>query len=171
MLERQIYLIGMPGSGKSSLGRRAARELGLPFTDLDQWIEDRAGMPITDLFAKYGESAFRRAEKGALAALTRSRAGIISLGGGTAMDPENRKILRGWGSVILLDRPLEQILSDIRTEERPLLRENPEETLRALYDQRMPVYRHLADVTIRNDGEYQAALTLLMRVLRERYHA
>ena len=55
MLDRQIYLIGMPGSGKSSLGRRAARETGLPFTDLDSWIEERAGITIPEIFEKYGE--------------------------------------------------------------------------------------------------------------------
>ena len=171
MLDRQIFLTGMPGSGKSSLGRRAARELGLPFTDVDQWIEEKAGMSVPEIFAKYGEAGFRRAETGALAALTRSRPGIISPGGGAAMNPVNRKIMRGWGSVILLDRPPEQILSDIRTEERPLLRDNPQEKLMELYEERMPVYRMLADVTIRNDGEYSAALTLLERVLKERYHA
>ncbi|MBQ8073103.1 MAG: shikimate kinase [Clostridia bacterium] len=171
MLERQIYLIGMPGSGKSSLGRRAARELGLPFTDLDQWIEERAGMSVSDIFAQHGETAFRKAETGALAALTRARPGVISLGGGTAMNPVNRKIMQSWGSVILLDRPLERILSDIRTEERPLLQENPEEKLRELYETRMPVYRQLADVVLPNAGEYTETLSLLERVLKERYHA
>ena len=171
MLDRQIYLIGMPNSGKSSLGQRAARDLRLPFTDMDQWITLKAGMTIPEIFERYGEETFRRAETAALAALTRSRPGLISLGGGAAMKEENRKIMRSWGSVILIDRPLEQIAGDIRTENRPLLRDNPEETLRTLYDGRMPVYRRLADVTIRNDGTYEDALNLLKRVLRERYHA
>lgn len=171
MLDRQIYLIGMPGSGKSSLGRRAARETGLPFTDLDGWIEERAGITIPEIFEKYGEEGFRRMETGALAFLTRERPGIIAPGGGAAMAPENRKIMRAWGSILLLDRPLEQILADLRTENRPLLQENPEEQLQELYDKRMPVYREAADVRIPNSGDYQTALNLLVRVLRERYHA
>jgi shikimate kinase len=171
MLDRQIYLIGMPGSGKSSLGRRAARETGLPFTDLDGWIEERAGITIPEIFEKYGEEGFRRMETGALAFLTRERPGIIAPGGGAAMAPENRKIMRAWGSILLLDRPLEQILADLRTENRPLLQENPEEQLQELYDKRMPVYREAADVRIPNPGDYQTALNLLVRVLRERYHA
>ena len=171
MLDRQIYLIGMPGSGKSSLGRRAARETGLPFTDLDSWIEERAGITIPEIFEKYGEESFRRMETGALAFLTRERPGIIAPGGGAAMAPENRKIMRAWGSILLLDRPLEQILADLRTENRPLLQENPEEQLQELYDKRMPVYREAADVRIPNSGDYQTALNLLVRVLRERYHA
>ena len=171
MLDRQIYLNGMTGSGKSGLGRRAARDLGLPFTDLDQWIEEKSGMTIPEIFDQYGEAGFRRAETGALISLTRSRPGLIALGGGTAMTAENRKIMQAWGSLILLDRPLEQILGDIRTEGRPMLRENPAETLKTLFEIRMPLYRKLADVTIPNDGEYDRTLMLLERVLKERYHA
>ena len=171
MLDRQIYLNGMPDSGKSSLGRRAARDLGLPFTDLDRWIEEKTGMTIPEIFDQHGEAVFRKAETGALTILTRNRPGLIALGGGTAMTEVNRKIMQAWGSVILLDRPLEQILGDIKTEGLPLLRENPEETLKQLYETRMPVYRKLADVRIPNDGDYDRALMLLERVLKERYHA
>ena len=171
MLDRQIYLIGMPGSGKSSIGRRAARDLGLPFTDLDQWIEERSGLTIPEIFERYGEAAFRRMETAALTELTRQRPGLIAPGGGAAMTETNRKIMRAWGSVLLLDRPPEQILSNLHTEKRPLLQENPEETMRALYETRMPVYRALADVTIPNRTEYEQTLGLLIRVLKERYHA
>ena len=87
------------------------------------------------------------------------------------MNPVNRKIMRNCGSVILVDRPVEQILSDLRPENRPLMREDPEGKLREMYDLRMPVYRQLADVTLRNDGEFTAAAALLTRVLKERYHA
>ena len=87
------------------------------------------------------------------------------------MNPVNRKIMRGYGSVILIDRPLEQILTDLKPEDRPLLREDPENKMRGLYEIRMPVYRRLADVTLRNDGDFQQTLNLLVRVLKERYHA
>jgi len=171
LLNRQIFLIGMPGSGKSTVGQRAARETGVPFLDLDNWIEARAGISIPEIFEKYGEAAFRKAETNALVWLTRERPGLISLGGGTAMNPVNRKILRNHGSVILIDRPLELILESLRTENRPLLQENPAEKMQELYEVRMPVYRQLADVTFRNDGDFAAAASLLARVLRERYHA
>ena len=171
MLNRHIFLIGMPGSGKSSLGHRAARETGVLFLDLDEWIEKTARMSIPEIFEAYGEDGFRRMETGALIYVTRLAPSLVSLGGGTAMNPVNRKILRGFGSVILLDRPPEKILEDLRTEERPLLRENPEEKLWELYKQRMPIYRQLADVTIRNDGDYLTAGAILARVLKERYHA
>ena len=171
MLNRQIFLIGMPGSGKSTIGRRAAWEAGVSFLDMDSWIEQQAGMSIPEVFEKYGEAGFRRMEKGALAFLSMTRPGMISLGGGTAMDQENRKIMRACGSVILLDRPVERILTDLNPENRPLLKDNPEEKLQELYDIRMPVYGALADVTIRNDGDFQSAVSLLSRVLKERYHA
>lgn len=171
MLNRQIFLTGMPGSGKSALGRRAAKEVGTPFIDLDSWIEERAGISIPEIFEKYGEAGFRRMETGALTFLTRTPPGIIALGGGAAMNGVNRKIMRNYGSVLLIDRPVERILSDLDAENRPLLKEDPEGKLRELYDQRMPTYRQLADVTIRNDGEFQTTLNLLVRALKERYHA
>ena len=171
MLNRMIFLMGMPGSGKSTLGRQAAVEAGVPFLDLDDWIAERAGMAVREIFGKYGEEGFRRMETNALVWLTAQRPMVIALGGGTAMDPVNRKILRGFGSAILLDRPVELILTDLRTEDRPLLTENAEEKMWALYDQRMPVYRRLADVTVRNDSSARNAVTLLVRVLKERYHA
>jgi len=87
------------------------------------------------------------------------------------MNPENRKILRAWGSVILLDRPIEKILEHLQTVDRPLLREDPEKRLQELYAERMPVYRSLADVTLRNDGELSSAVLMLVRVLKDRYHA
>jgi len=171
MLNRQIFLIGLPGSGKSSLGRRAARETGISFLDLDAWIEELAGMTVSEIFERYGEAGFRRAETGALAEMTRLQPGIISPGGGAAMNPVNAKIMRNYGSIILLDRPLERILEDLRPEKRPLLKDDPENRLRALYEERMPVYRALADATVRNDGDLQTAVTMIVRVLRERYHA
>ncbi len=171
MLNRQIFLIGMPGSGKSTLGRRAARDAGISFLDLDSWIEEHAGMTVSEIFEKYGEDGFRRMETNGLAYLSMTPPGLVSVGGGTPMNPVNRKIMRACGSVILVDRPLERILTDLRPEERPLLREDPEGRLQELYDLRMPVYRQLADVTVRNDGEFLPAVALLTRVLKERYHA
>lgn len=171
MLSRQIFLAGMPGSGKSTLGRKAAHEVGIPFLDLDGWIAERAGMSVPEIFSRHGEEGFRRMETGALVYLTREKPGLIALGGGTAMNPVNQKIMRNWGSIILLDRPTEQILADLKPEERPLLQEDPEGKLRELYDLRMPVYRRLADVTIPNREDFQAAEYLLVRVLKERYHA
>ena len=169
MLDRHLYLIGMPGSGKSSLGRRAARETGLSFADLDEGIEQITGLSIPEIFAAHGEEAFRRAETRLLAEWTRHRPMLISTGGGTVMNPVNRKIMRCWGTILLLDRPLENILGDIRMENRPLLRDDGPEKLRELYDQRMPVYREAADLVICNSAEYDQTLRAMVRLLRDKY--
>ncbi len=169
MLDRHIYLTGMPGSGKTSLGRRAARETGLPFADLDDVITESAGMSVSEIFEKWGEPGFRRAETNALAALTRAYPMIISTGGGTVMSPVNRKIMRCWGRIVLVDRPLEEIIGDVRMEDRPLLKEGGEEAVRKLYSEREATYRGSADYTIPNSGEYSDAVRRLVRLLRERF--
>ncbi len=169
MLDRHIYLTGMPGSGKTSLGRKAARETGLPFADLDEVITAAAGMSVNEIFEKWGEAGFRRAETNALTALTRACPMIISTGGGTVVNPANRKIMRCWGRIVLVDRPLEEILGDVNTESRPLLREDGGEALRRLYAEREEIYRGSADYVIPNSGDYTEAVRKLVRLLRERF--
>ncbi len=169
MLDRHLYLIGMPGCGKSSLGRRAARETGLPFMDTDEMIAGWTGMTIPELFREYGEEAFRRAETRALSWLSGRRPSLVATGGGLPMKEENRRIMRSGGTILLIDRPLEDIAGDIRTEGRPLLAEDAAARLRALYEERMPVYRELADLTLRNDRDVRASAQRLTRLLRERY--
>ena len=86
MLNRHVFLIGMPGAGKSSLGRRAANELGLPFIDMDQRILELLGCATTaEVFSRFGENAFRVAETNLLIHLTREQPAIVSTGGGTVM--------------------------------------------------------------------------------------
>ena len=91
MPDRHIFLIGMQGCGKSSLGKRVARETGIPFADTDAIVARSAGGTVNDFYAQYGEEKFRQAETGALVLLTRARPMIISTGGSTVMNPENRQ--------------------------------------------------------------------------------
>ncbi len=167
MLERHLYLIGMPGSGKSSLGKRVAKETGLRFADMDNLISGAAGMTVNDFFTAQGEAAFRQAETNLLCWLTRFRPMIISTGGGTAINPVNRKIMRCWGSILLVDRPLEEILRDIRLDRRPLLQEGGLEKVKTLYEERMPIYRSAADYVLKNDQGYQAGVYGMIRLLRD----
>ena len=168
MLGRHLYLIGMPGSGKSSLGKRAAKEMGLAFAYTDSLITEGAGMSVEDFFAQYGEAAFRQAETNVLCALTRSQPMIISTGGGTVINPLNRKIMRSWGNILLVDRPLEDILGDIRIDRRPLLKSGGPEKIRQLYEERMPVYRSAADYTLKNDQGYIMAVEGIITLLHDR---
>ena len=168
MPDRHIFLIGMQGCGKSSLGKRVARETGLSFADTDAMVAGSAGGTVNDFFARYGEETFRRAETGALVKLTRMRPMMISTGGGTVMNPENRHIMRSWGMIVLIDRPLEDILTDIKLDRRPTLRDGGLEEVERVYRERISVYRQLADITLRNDQGYHMAVYILSRLVRER---
>lgn len=85
MLDRHIFIVGMTGSGKSSLGRRAAADLGIPYLDMDLYFQQVAGCLVSEFFAKYGEEAFRTAETNILIQLTREKPTLISTGGGCVM--------------------------------------------------------------------------------------
>ena len=169
MPDRHIFLIGMQGCGKSSLGKRVARETGLSFMDTDAMVAASAGCTVNEFFEKYGEETFRRAETGALSLLTRERPMIISTGGGTIMNPVNRHIMRAWGASVLIDRPLEEILSDIKLDRRPTLRDGGLAEVERVYNERIGIYRDLADITVRNDQGYHMAVYTLTRLIRERF--
>ena len=169
MPDRHIFLIGMQGCGKSSLGKRVARETGLSFMDTDAMVAASAGCTVNEFYEKYGEETFRRAETGALSLLTRERPMIISTGGGTIMNPVNRHIMRAWGAIVLIDRPLEEILSDIKLDRRPTLRDGGLAEVERVYNERIGIYRNLADITVRNDQGYHMAVYTLTRLIRERF--
>lgn len=170
MLERHVFIIGMPGSGKTSLGRRAARELGLSFTDTDARILSAMGCEdMQELYAKCGEAGYRRAEHNMLVQVTRETPGIISTGGGMIIDPVNRQIMRAWGLIILIERPLEDLLGDIKLERRPNLLEKGLSEVERLYAERMPVYHKTADIILRNDQGYHMGLYSLEKTIRDRF--
>lgn len=166
MFDRHLFIIGMPGSGKSSLGRRVAKEVGLPFADTDKLIEETSGLSVKDFFAQYGEEAFRQAETNVLLYLTRMPPTVVSTGGGTVLRPVNREIMRNAGTLLLIDRPLESILEDIRLDKRPLLEEKGLPEVERMYEERMPLYRSLADYTLHNDKSYFSGLNALIHLLR-----
>ena len=168
-MDRHIFLIGMQGCGKSSLGKRAARETGIPFADTDAVVAQSAGCTVNEFFERYGEETFRRAETAALTALTYARPMIISTGGGTVMNPVNRMIMRSWGAIVLIDRPLEEILGDIKLDRRPTLRDGGLIEVERIYHERIQVYRDLADITLKNNQGYHMAVYTLVRLIRERF--
>ncbi len=166
MLERHIFLIGMPGSGKSSLGRKVAGNMGLPYVDTDQRIGAIMGCTIPEIFERYGEQAFRSAETNMLVQLTREQPGIISTGGGTVMREVNRAIMRNHGFIVLIDRPLEQILSDIKLDRRPLLAQKGLPEVERLYHERIAAYRGAADAVLDNSQGYYPGIAGLEKLIR-----
>ena len=145
-----ISLVGLPGSGKSTVGRQLARRLDLPFTDSDHVIEQRTGCSIRDFFSREGEAAFRDVEEAVIRDLTQGPAGVIATGGGTVLRPANRQRLRQAGSVIYLRSTPEEVFRRVRHDaKRPLLQvDDPMQRLRDLYDQRDPLYRETAHFII-----------------------
>lgn len=139
-----LVLIGMPGSGKTQIGLRAAALLGRRALDADEEIVRRAGMSIPDFFARHGEEAFRRLETEVLGDFGKLSATVIATGGGVVTRPENRDLLRQNGVLVHVHRPLEEL----NTEGRPLSKDM--ESLRRMERERMPLYRRFADAQIDN---------------------
>ncbi len=149
-----VSLTGFMGVGKSRIGRELARALLLHFIDLDRYIERYTGISIPDIFRHLGEEAFRRMEKEAVGELIRKDYLVLSLGGGTFLDPENRKALLSRGPVVALWASPETILERATRKpgERPLLQvENPLERIRSLLQARTPIYQE-AHIHVSTDG-------------------
>jgi shikimate kinase len=146
---RAVVLIGMMGAGKSSVGRRLAKALDLPFVDADAEIEKAAGMSITDIFAKHGEPEFRAGERRVVARLLEESASVIATGGGAWMDDTTRAKVRARGVSVWLKAEIDTLLKRVKKRGgRPLLKTgDPEQVLRDLLAVREPVYAE-ADVTV-----------------------
>lgn len=146
---RSIVLVGLMGAGKSSVGRRLAALVGLPFVDADHEIEAAAGCAVADIFKLYGEQAFRDGERKVIHRLLGSNLTVIATGGGAFMDPETRAEIIQKGVSIWLRADLNLLFN--RTEGRPhrplLLQGNSRQTLKQLMDTRYPIYES-ADVIV-----------------------
>jgi len=144
-----IILVGLPGSGKSTVGRQLARRLQLPFTDSDQVIEQRLGCPIREYFEREGEERFRDVEESVIDELTQ-QAGVLSTGGGAVLRAANREHLHSRGKVVYLKSTPEELFRRLRHDtQRPLLQvADPLQRLRDLYAVRDPLYRETAHFVI-----------------------
>ena len=146
---RSVVLVGMMGAGKSSIGRRLAARLGIPFVDADIEIEKAAGMSIAEIFAAHGEPYFRAGETRVIARLLDGGPQVLATGGGAFMNADNRAAIHAKGVSVWLRATIEVLARRIkRRNDRPLLKDvDPIETLRRLIDERYPTYAQ-ADVTV-----------------------
>ena len=149
-----IALVGLPGSGKSSVGKSIARRLDLPWADSDHEIERQLGCTIRDYFDAEGEQAFRDREEAAIDELTGHASTVLSTGGGAVLRTANRQRLRERGTVIYLRSSPEALFRRLRHDtKRPLLQvADPLKRLRALYAERDPLYRECAHFVIDTHG-------------------
>ena len=162
MLRRQmenIVLIGMPGCGKSTIGKKLAQELGKEFLDADQVLEAHFGRPITEIIPQDGEAAFRAMETEVLAMLGKRSGLVIATGGGCVTQARNYPLLHQNGTIFWLKRDL----SKLPTHGRPLSQQNK---LEDLYQVRKPLYQSFADVTIDNDGNTSQTIQQILEALK-----
>ena len=167
---RSIVLIGMMGAGKTSVGKRLAQKLGLPFVDADDEIEAGAQMTIPEIFERFGEPYFRDGERRVIARLLDDGPKVLSTGGGAFLNEETRRRVAERGVSVWLKPEFETLLRRVRKRSnRPLLRtDDPEATLRKLLEERSPTYA-LADLTIETrDGPHDAVVEALIGALRRR---
>jgi len=159
-----IFLVGMAGAGKTSLGRRLAANMNLPFVDTDQRVSEMMGMSVIDIFQTLGEPIFRNAEAGALLELVGKSPCIVSTGGGLPTVKENVVLMQNLGVIIHVDRPLDQILSDIKMDRRPTLIGGTHENVIQQYNERIGYYRACADYRLDNSHGFAVGLQMLTQM-------
>lgn len=149
-----IFLIGLMGAGKSTIGQKLAQTLGKEFRDSDGEIEKRTGVGIDVIFDIEGEEGFRRREANMIRELTQERGIVMATGGGAVLAEENRQLLRNNGFVIYLQASVEHLVNRTRNDrQRPLLQSGDSfKTLSELLAGRGPIYHGLADLVVNTDG-------------------
>jgi shikimate kinase len=159
--------VGLPGSGKSTIGRHLARRLGLPCVDSDQIIEERIECSIREFFEREGEARFREIEADVIDQLTTGQSCVVSTGGGSVLLPENRQNLNSRGHVIYLHSSPEEVYRRVRHDKnRPLLQvSDPMGRLRDLYKLRDPLYREAAHFVVETGRP--SVLTLVNMVVMQ----
>lgn len=162
---RNIILIGMPGSGKTTVGRQVAKTLDYAYFDTDTMVEQAAGISIPAIFEEFGESGFRDMESAAANKVAEAVRAVVSCGGGMVLRDENMTKLRRNGIIVFLDRPLSAI-AQTDLSNRPLV-QNQLEQLEKLYTERIELYKKYATYIIDNDGSVDEVATELVKRYRE----
>jgi shikimate kinase len=160
-------IVGLMGVGKSTVGRRLAARLHLPFVDADREIEQAAGLSIPDIFARFGEEGFRDGERRVIARLIDGRPKVIATGGGAFMNEDTRTLILARATAIWLDADIDVLVERVgRRDDRPLLRDrDPRETLIELSAKRNPIYA-LAPVHVRSEPlPHDATVDAILKAL------
>lgn len=160
-----LVLIGMPGSGKSTVGKILSKMLCMPLVDTDALVEQTAGKTIPELFAQEGERAFRDRETAAARQAAKLDNTVIATGGGIILRPENMEALAATGLIFFRDRDLEDIVGEDHMG-RPLVGKDPDK-LRILYTQRIELYRKYAQYTISDTKTAEEAAARIAALYRE----
>lgn len=167
---RTIALVGLMGAGKSTVGRRLAARLDLPFLDADTEIETAAGCTIPEIFDRHGEAEFRAGERRVISRLLRGQPKVLATGGGAFMDPDTRQRIKARAISVWLRADLDLLMSRVaRRDNRPLLKQgDPRQTMERLMTERYPVYAEADIVVDSNEGPHDAIVERIVDALRER---
>ena len=168
--KRSIVLVGMMGAGKSSIGRRLAARLGIPFVDADAEIEAAAGMRIEDIFTQFGETSFRSGETRVIARLLESGPQVLATGGGAFMHPDTRGIISHSGISVWLKADFDVLFRRVRRRnDRPLLKTaDPAETLRKLMAERDPIYAQADAIVHSREVPHETIVGEILAALADR---
>jgi shikimate kinase len=169
-IDKSVILVGMMGAGKTSVGKRLAVALGVPFRDADVEIEEAAGCTINEIFDRFGEAAFREGERKVIARLLDEPAHVLATGGGAFTDSSTRARIREKAISVWLKADLDLLLDRVsRKDTRPLLRnDNPRETLKKLLEDRERYYAE-ADIVVMSDaGPHETVVKRILKALDDR---
>lgn len=166
---RTIALVGLMGVGKSSIGRRLATALGMPFRDADTEVEEAAGRSVADIFAELGEQAFRDGERKVIARLLAGEPHVLATGGGAFMNDETRALIKDCAVSVWLKGDLEVLARRVaRKSDRPLVAgKDPIAVLKAQAEVRYPVYAEADIVVETGETPHQTAVDAILTALRE----
>ena len=164
-MKDKVVIIGMPGSGKTTIGKILGRELDLKFYDMDEYIQERTSKSILELFEN-GEDYFRNIETDMCRELSKEKNVLISTGGGVVKKKENIDVLKKDALIIFLDRPVEKILEDVDVSKRPLLKDGKERIIN-LYNERYELYKKYADEIVVNDADMIEVIERLKNVISQ----
>lgn len=170
-LDKIIVLVGLMGCGKTSVGKRLAKELNIPFIDLDNQIENMANMSITEIFANRGEAYFRQLELTEIKKTLNGAPLVLATGGGAFINEEIRALIKEKGISVWINADLNTLLERVsRRNTRPLLENgNKEEILKELIDKRYPIYEQ-ADITVNTSlGSHEVVLHRIIEAIHERF--
>jgi shikimate kinase len=168
-IKRTIALVGLMGAGKSSVGRRLAVQLGVPFKDADDEIVIAAGRPIADIFTDRGEDEFRAGERRVIARILDDPPLVLATGGGAFMNPLTRILLRQRATTIWLRADIETLVKRVsRRDDRPLLRNvDPRVVMTDLMEKRYPIYQEADLVVESREGPHQITVDAVIAALRQ----
>jgi shikimate kinase len=162
-MSKNIVLIGMPGSGKTTIGKILSKKLGLKLLDVDKCIEEKSKQSIPELF-KLGENFFRNIEREVISELSNVSSSVIATGGGVVKNYENIKELKKNGVIIFIDRPVEIIEKDIKISNRPLLKDKVN-TLYELFTERYELYKEYSNFQVINDSTLEEVVEKIIEIV------